>query len=144
MNRTRSRLRSRRGTVLVGVLACLSVVIAMVMVTVQSSLRGRKQVRQQRQLVQTELLCEAGVKRAIQQWTKSPNYVGEQWTPRLRGTPFESAVVSISVRPLADKPDFARAEVTASLASSETSVDRMQRSHSFEIKLPKPSPEIKP
>ncbi len=129
MNRT----NPRQGTVLICVLACLGVVIAFVLSTTQSSLRGRREVRMQRQLLQTELLCEAGMLRAKQQLHKSPDYVGEKWTPNLGETRFQYASIEIRIKPKSGGDKQTQAEVIASLASSEDSTDRMQRSHTFII-----------
>ncbi len=127
--------KARKGTVLVCVLACLGIVIAMVMSTVQSALRGRNVVRMQQQLLQTELLCEAGVKRAAQQLSKSSAYRGEKWVPKSSIASFEFAVIEIKLEPSPEGNKSLRAEVIASLASSANSNDRMQRSHTFAIEL---------
>ncbi len=128
-----NRLNPRRGTVLICVLACMGVVIALVLCTTQSSLRGRREVRMQRQLLQTDLLCEAGVQRAKQQFKKSPDYVGEKWTPNLGVTGFQYASIEIRIKQLSVGANQTQAEVIAWLASSEDSTDRMQRSHTFII-----------
>ena len=129
----RNQSNPRVGTVLICVLACLGVVIAFVLSTTQSSLRGRREVRMQRQLLQTDLLCEAGVLRAKQQFNKSSDYVGEKWTPDLAVTSFDYASVEIRIKPMSGEANQRQAEVIASLASSEDSTDRMQRSHTFII-----------
>ncbi|MCY2986051.1 MAG: hypothetical protein NTY15_20670 [Planctomycetota bacterium] len=128
-----NRLNPRRGTVLICVLACLGVVIALVLCTTQSSLRGRREVRMQSQLLQTDLLCDAGVLRAKQQFNQSPDYVGEKWTPNLGVTHFRYASLEIRIKPMSGGTNQAQAEVIASLASAEDSTDRMQRSHKFII-----------
>jgi len=143
MNRCKTKSNSRTGTVLICVLACLGIVIAMVMTTVQSSLRGRAAVRMQRQMLQTELLCEAGVKRAVQQFSKSVEYRGEMWMPKSFTSPFEHAVIEIKLQPSSDTSKSINAEVVASLASSANSSDRMQRSHAFTLSLEAFTPENK-
>lgn len=135
--------RSRSGTVLVCVLACLGIVIALVMTTLQSSLRGRHEVRMQRQLIQTEFLCEAGVQRAVQQLKKSPEYRGEKWLPKLGSTSFGKAAIEIRIEPSQEVVHSLRAEVIATLADSADSNDRMQRSHTFFIRLPSSTTETK-
>ena len=125
--------KSRSGTVLICVLACLGVVIALVMSTVQSSLRGRHEVRLQRQLVQTELLCEAGVQRAVKKLTISPDYHGEKWMPKLGITSFAFVLIEIRTKASSDDPRSLRVEVIATLATSTESNDSMQRSHTFTI-----------
>ncbi len=131
-----SKSKSRSGTVLICVLACLGVVIALVMVAVQSSLRGRREVRLQRQLIQTEFLCEAGVQRAVKQLRKLPNYQSEKWFPKLGPASFENAAIEINVEPVKNAAKTLRVKVTATLASASDSNDRMQRSHTFDIEPP--------
>ncbi len=141
MNQVKSR--SRSGTVLICVLACLGIVIALVMTTMQSSLRGRREVRMQRQLIQTEFLCEAGVQRAVQQLKRSPEYKGEKWFPKLGSTSFGNAAIEIRIEPSQEVVNTLRAEVFATLADSAESNDRMQRSHTFLISLPTSPTETK-
>ncbi len=141
MNQLKSR--SRSGTILICVLACLGIVIALVMTTMQSSLRGRREVRMQRQLIQTEFLCEAGVQRAVQQLKRSPEYKGEKWFPNLSSTAFGNAAIEIRIEPSMDDINTLHAQVIATLANSADSNDRMQRSHTFSIGLPSSSTESK-
>ena len=143
MNKKNSK--SRTGTVLICVLACLGVVIALIMSTVQSSLRGRHEVRLQRQLVQTELLCEAGVQRAVKKLTISPDYLGEKWMPKLGIPSFDLALIEIRTKASSDDPKTLGVEVVATLATSTESNDSMQRSHTFTIDPTTLSPtETKP
>ena len=141
MNQLKSR--SRSGTVLICVLACLGIVIALVMTTMQSSLRGRREVRMQRQLIQTDFLCEAGVQRAVQQLKRSPEFKGEKWFPKLGSTSFGNAAIEIRIEPSQEVVNMLRAEVFATLADSADSNDRMQRSHTFLISLPTSPTETK-
>ena len=139
----KSTLKSRSGTVLICVLACLGIVITLVMTTVQTSLRGRREVRMQRQLIQTELLCEAGVQRAVRQFGKWQEYKGETWLPKLGTRSFENAIIEIRIGPSQQDAQSMRAEVVATLASTADSHDRMQRSHVFTIGLPPSATEAK-
>jgi type II secretory pathway pseudopilin PulG len=141
-----NRKEPRYGTVLICVLACLGIVIALVLSMIQSSLRGRHEVRMQRQLLQTELLCEAGVQRAVHKYSSSRDYVGERWSPKLGIPSFQYVAVEIRIKPTSSGASQIQAEVVASLASSEDSNDRMQRSHTFTIpNLDSPSEsEFKP
>ena len=141
MKKTTSK--SRSGTVLICVLACLGIVITLVMTTMQSSLRGRREVRMQRQLIQTELLCEAGVQRAVRQFGKSQEYQGETWHPKLGTRSFENAIVEIRLEPSKEDAQSKRVEVIATLATTAESQDRMQRSHVFTIGIP-PSATLPP
>ena len=136
MNNTNSK--SRSGTVLICVLVCLGVVIALILSTIQFSLRGRREVRMQRQLAQTELLCEAGVQRAVHQLNSSPAYQGEKWMPKLGISSFEYVAIEIRTHASADDDQPMRVEVVAILAPSADSNDSMQRSHVFNF-IPKPT-----
>lgn len=139
MNQRKSR--SRSGAVLICVLACLGVVIALVLTSIQSSLRGRKEVRMQRHLLQTELLCEAGVQRAVQQLKTTPEYKGEQWFPKLGTASFENAVIEIRIEPSTEEANSLRAVVIATLSDSADRNDRMQRSHTLLIDISSTSTE---
>ena len=134
MNRLKSK--SRSGTILICVLACLGVVTVLVMSMLQSSLRARREVRMQLQLNQTEFLCEAGVQRAVKRLNESPNYQGEKWLPKLGPASFENAAIEIRIEPVRDAANRIRVEVIATLASTAQSNDRMQRSHTFTILPP--------
>ncbi len=94
------------------------------------------EVRMHRQLLQTELLCEAGVKRAVEQIHKSVAYRGEKWIPKRISKVFEYSEVEIKIEPSLDDANLLRAEIVAALGSSSNSHDRMQRSHTFSINLP--------
>ena len=134
---------SRSGTVLICVLACLGIVMVFVMTTIQSSLRGRHEVRMQRQVIQTEFLCEAGVRRAVQQLKKSAEYKGEIWHPQLGTNSFEHVSIDIRIEPAKDDAKALRAEVIASIADSANSNYRMQRSHNFLISQPTSTTDAK-
>ena len=135
--------RPRLGSVLICVLACLGIVMVFVMTTIQSSLRGRREVRMQRQLMQTEYLCEAAVKRAVQQLKKSSEYKGETWHPKLGANSFDHAAIEIRIERVKEDANSMRAEVIASIADSANSNNRMQRSHTFFINHPSTKAETK-
>lgn len=102
MSRTQTRLKSPRrqrprGAAIVGVLACLLIGTVLIGLTVQTALRGRREARLERQLSQTEWLCEGGAVRAVSALRKSSDYEGETWQPKLELEPFRDAVVDIKV-----------------------------------------------
>ena len=82
---------------MVGVLACLLIGTVLISLSLQSALRGRREARLERQLAQTEWLCEGGAIRAVAALQKSADYQGETWQPKLRLEPFTDAVVDIKV-----------------------------------------------
>ena len=69
----------RSGAVLVVALACMVVVMGVLGAMLQGALRCRRQMHLQRDLVQTELLVQAGIDRAAISALGNPNYRGETW-----------------------------------------------------------------
>ncbi len=130
----------RRGLILICVIACLVVSSALIALTIQSSLRGRRESRIQLQLRQTELLCEAGVSRAAKQLEKSPAYLGEQWRPDLGLDNYHDAVVEIKVIDVdldSRELNHSSKSVTV-IAKLDSYLDQdgpMQRTHRFTVPL---------
>ena len=134
--------RARSGTILICVLACLIVTSGLLVNMVQTVLRDRREVRLERQLRQTELLCEAGVMRAADKLQSSSDYDGETWTPDLSPTPWSDATVEIRVTSVEATPGK-RVEVIAKLGHESGEVQdsqSMQRSHTFTFQTSDPSP----
>jgi hypothetical protein len=71
--------RSRRGVVLIAALATLAIVSALIAVGVGMSLRSRQSRKTERDRVQLELLCDAGIRRTAQRLQQDPSYAGEAW-----------------------------------------------------------------
>lgn len=72
--------QKRGGSLLICVVACISIVSSILMGATHSALRARSQVRVERQLRQVELLLEAGVRRAAARAAEQDEYDGETWT----------------------------------------------------------------
>ena len=70
----------RRGTVLVAALVCLLVVMAMLGAMLRGTLRAHRELHNERDLRQTELLLQAGSGRAVFRLAKDANYRGETWS----------------------------------------------------------------
>lgn len=121
MNRRRSK---RAGTMLVVVLACLSLVLALTIAALQTALRMRREVRKQHLVSQTSLLCETGLARAAHRHL-DPNYSGETWLPPLPEFPGKQGEVSIVF--LERTPNRSTVQVTAVLEDVETKNNRVQR-----------------
>ncbi len=134
------RNTSRGGAILVCVIACLVVSSVLVALAVQSALHGRREARLQLQLRQTELLCEAGVMRAMTQLQRSGSYEGEQWHPDLNLENYHHASVEIAIKSGAS-PESAsekvakRVTVTARLDSNLDHDGPMQRTHQFDVPI---------
>jgi hypothetical protein len=72
--------RTRSGAVLLVAIAALVVVTAIAGVAASTALRLRQSCKTERDLIQVEFLCDAGILRARQQLAKDRNYDGEEWT----------------------------------------------------------------
>lgn len=140
--------RSRSGTVLICVLACLIVVTALIGSTTQAALRARNAARVQKQLRQTELLLEAGVLRAAQQLKRSADYDGEEWHPQLfpasqakskaesDGEVHSGGQATVDIRVTeADDSSKRHIEVVARFDSHIAATGPLQRSHQFTISI---------
>jgi type II secretory pathway component PulK len=123
------RYRSRNGTVLVCVLACLAVVTASIAVSVQHALQNRSTVRIHRQWLQTQFLCEAGVLRAKQKLLLKPSYAGESWKPKLTSSSVENTTVEIQVEFTDDSARLIK--VIARLSDSSSPARSVQISRQF-------------
>ena len=72
------RQRRRCGAVLIVTLVCLVIVMALVGTMLVGAMRRGRQLKVERDLVQCELLLQAGIDRAADQLAASPvDYVGE-------------------------------------------------------------------
>lgn len=140
---SRQKSEARRGLVLICVIGCLVVCSVLIALTVQSSLRGRRESRLQLQLRQTELLCEAGVMRAAKQMETSEDYTGEQWHPELNLENYHDAVVDIRVATVDQvEPSNQSTKKVTVIAKLDSYLDQdgpMQRTHSFNVPTQTPS-----
>lgn len=119
---------TRRGTILILVLVCMGVATSIVLATVQSSVRQRRQMRQELKMEQTQWLLEAGIRRGISRWDDEVAYEGETWavTPALAKYP--NATVKIEVIRDISTGESVQLLVTARCGSSDDETQTIQRS----------------
>jgi hypothetical protein len=134
----RSHCESRRGAVLIVAIVCLSIATAIATAGVRHALMSRRQARLDHQLRQTELLLDAGLRRAIKTLSVDPNYRGERWDldPALAGFAgtFEGATVEIKA---ASQDDGQRVvEVIAAIGPTSNPAYQTRRSHRFPFAPP--------
>lgn len=130
----RQHSRRNRGSIIVGVLACLLVGTVLTALTVQSALRGRREARLERQLAQTDWLCEGGIVRAVAALRKSTDYQGETWQPELGIEPLREAIVEIKVTADPSETKSWSIQVVARLDSTTDNDGPMQRSRTLTVK----------
>jgi hypothetical protein len=114
-----------QGTVLVAALVALVIVMAMLGVMLQSSLRNRRQLHAERDRRQCELLLQAGVERAAYRLANDAEYQGETW--RLAADEITNqgeGEVVITASPMSDEESW-RVHVVAEFPlGSERSIRR--------------------
>ncbi len=129
----RRHIQRNRGSAIVGVLACLLIGTVLTALTVQSALRGRREARLERQLAQTEWLCEGGIVRAVAALRKSTDYQGETWQPELGIEPLRAAEIEIKVTADLSESKSWTIQVVARLDSTTDSDGPMQRSRTVTV-----------
>lgn len=130
---------SRRGTVVVCVLACMLVAASLAAATTHAALRWRRSIRIDHQMRQTELLLDAGILRAAKQLRANPDYQGETWRLSVDSIGFESTAVEIRVNP-DDDPQGRRVDVVASIGATgdspkRTNQSQTRRSHTYSTQV---------
>lgn len=106
----------RSGAVLIYVLVCIGVGLSLMMTTLHSSLRQRRQYQQWARWEQAQWLLEAGYVRAVQQLERSADYDGEIWRPAVTLATDEPVQIDITVR----RSDDAAAAATAIQVTTQT------------------------
>ena len=134
----RSQSSRRRGAVLIVAIVCLSIATAIAIAGVRHALMARRQARLDHQLRQTELLLDAGLRRAIKALSVDREYQGERWAldPALTGFAgtFEAATVEIKA---AAQDDGQRVfEVIAAIGPASNPAYQTKRSHRFPFPPP--------
>ncbi len=127
-----SHKRGSAGSILVCVLVCLVIVTGIATSMLKSALQARHTIRQERLLIQTQFLLDAGIQRAVAKFHEDSAYEGETW--RLAGDAIpghESAQVEIKVSPSNDVTPSSSVHVVAQLGS-DTPLP-IQRSYTFSI-----------
>lgn len=126
-------MQKRSGVLAVFVLACLVVAAALMAITVEVAIRARRQTRLEHQMVQTEWLLDAGIRRATVKLRNQPEFKGETWVPSGALERFGSASVEIAVTN--DDTSSKQVEVIATIAGSSRTGKSTQRSHRFNLEM---------
>lgn len=79
MIRRVKQIRSRRGAVMIAALVVVVVTTTICTAAIAVSLRSRQARKTERDLVQLDLLCDAGIRRAREQLAMVKEYRGESW-----------------------------------------------------------------
>ena len=120
---------NRGGILTVATLVCLTIAAALMAITVHGALRARRHAMLEHQLVQTEWLLDAGVRRARAGLQNQSDYQGETWTPAGGLDRFGTATVEIVISTAASESPVAT--VTATIVESPARARTTRRSHQF-------------
>lgn len=131
------RKSRRQGTILIIVLVCLGLATMIVLGAVKTSIRQRRQMRLELQMVQTKWMLDAGIRKAVVHWQTHPVEDGESLTliPGLEKYP--NATVMITVIQTNPTPGEIHLNVTARIGDSDDGVETTQRSKEIVIAKPK-------
>ncbi len=129
---------NRRGAVLVVVLVCLAVLMVLLVSSVRLAASGHQAMQRQARRLQADWLAESGLQRAAWQLGRAADYSGETWNVSAEqlGTP-DSAVVTIEVEPVTDRPDQRLVRAVADYPKNSRRRVRQRRQVIVEITPPK-------
>lgn len=128
----------RRGTLLLAVLACLTLCAMLLTFWLRLIALERRQVRSYQSAMQTELLADAALARAKVQIQADAAYSGENWQP---GTDELAAFqATITVAPADEVSTSRRLDVTAEIGVGPKLFVRRTRAQSITIPAEEPAP----
>lgn len=101
MIRRVNRSRSRQGAVLIAALVVVVVATTICTAAIAVSLRARQARKSERDLVQLDLLCDAGMRRARERLAADKEYQGESWLTI--DSPYGDGKMIVEIKVSADK-----------------------------------------
>jgi type II secretory pathway component PulK len=116
--------RSRSGAILIVAMVAVAIFTSLAATNIRSVLRHRQTVKSERDLIQAQLLCDAGCDRAASRFAADPNYRGEVWIERKDPSSGVEMKVSIEIQPNEGKTF---ANVQASVDGRSHQPTRVQR-----------------
>jgi type II secretory pathway component PulK len=138
----RAKPSKRSGAVLIVALVAITIFAALAATNIRSLLRHRQSVKTERDMVQVQLLSDAGCDRAVSMFATDPEYLGEVWLDQRNPSTGNRMRVAIRVLRKEGQPI---ATVQASLEGRSYSPDRIQRTRTIALTPPKPTKkEIQP
>jgi type II secretory pathway component PulK len=133
-----TRKPKRSGAILIVALVAVAIFTSLAATNIRSVLRHRQAVKSERNMIQTQLLCEAGCDRAASMFAMNREYAGEVWLDQQ--DPSTGLVTKVDIR-MERKDGKAIASVQASLGGLNQSPQRIQRTRQIVLSA---SPEVEP
>jgi len=134
----RSDAIHRRGTLLLAVLACLTLCAMLLTYWLRLIAIERSQVRSHQSAMQTELLADAALSRAKLRAQADPEYSGETWQPAADSLTAPQA--KITVTPAGEGSNSRRLEISAEIGAGARQFVRRTRTQSIIIPGEEPAP----
>lgn len=125
------RTRKRSGAVLIVALVAIGIFSALAATNIRTLLRHRQSVKSERDLVQVQLLCDAGCDRAVSMFTVDQKYTGEIWLDQREPNTGHSTKVVIQMFLKDGEPI---AIIQASLEGRSYSPQRIQRTRTIALR----------
>ena len=123
-----ARRKKQSGTILIAVLACMTVAMLILLGAVESSLRHRRQLRTELQVEQTRWLLDAGVSKAINELKADKEYQGETIRFDASVSALRNASVEIAIEP---KQDSSHVKIVATIGKASGSSPFTMREREF-------------
>lgn len=133
-----ARNPKRSGAILIVALVAVAIFTSLAATNIRSVLRHRQAVKSERNMIQTQLLCEAGCDRAASMFALNREYAGEVWLDLQ--DPSTGLVTKVDIR-MERKEGKAIASVHASLGGLHQSPQRIQRTRHIVLSA---SPDVEP
>jgi type II secretory pathway component PulK len=133
-----ARKVKRSGATLIVALVAVAIFTSLAATNIRSVLRHRQAVKSERNMIQTQLLCEAGCDRAASMFASNREYAGEVWLDLQ--DPSTGLVTKVDIR-MERKDGKAIAIVQASLGGLNQSPQRIQRTRHIVLSA---NPEVEP
>jgi type II secretory pathway component PulK len=133
-----ARKVKRSGATLIVALVAVAIFTSLAATNIRFVLRHRQAVKSERNMIQTQLLCEAGCDRAASMFASNREYAGEVWLDLQ--DPSTGLVTKVDIR-MERKDGKAIAIVQASLGGLNQSPQRIQRTRHIVLNA---SPEVEP
>ena len=128
----RQYVSSRRGVVLVCVLACTLIAISLAASALQLAMHNARASKQELRLRQTQWLLQAGVQRARRALPRD-DYLGEEWLVPADQLPESEGRVVIEVASSEGVADSLNRQVTVTAEYGSLGSQPLRRSHTFSI-----------
>jgi len=123
--RTKHRCSDRKGTVLIAVLVCMSVVMALLLGTLKMTISMRRQAQKERLVEQARCMVDAGIRYSKASLAKDPEYQGDSIELTLSD---KGRIHSIKIERIESESEV---RVSAEIGKKEAAIPETKRSRTI-------------